>query len=72
MQKRRAAKTVEQKDLELTSSHKHTTIITIWEQPLKAKRNGQQTNSGDKVEYAKKKKKSKEKEENETEQIENK
>ena len=29
---------------------------TIWEQPLKAKKNGQQTNSGDKVEYAKKKK----------------
>ena len=34
---------------------------TIWEQPLKAKKNGQQTNSGDKVEYAKKKKKVKEK-----------
>ena len=45
---------------------------TIWEQPLKAKKNGQQTNSGEKVEYAKKKKKSQEKEENETGQIENK
>ena len=30
MQKRRAAKTVEQKDLELTSSHKHTRITTIF------------------------------------------
>ena len=44
---------------------------TIWEQPLKAKKNGQQTNSGDKVEYAKKKK-SQGKEENETGQTENK
>ena len=45
---------------------------TIQEQPLKAKRNGQQINSGDKVEYVKKKKKSQEKEENGTGQIENK
>jgi len=34
---------------------------TIQEQPLKAKRNGQQINSGDKVEYVKKKKKVKKK-----------
>ena len=44
---------------------------TIQEQPLKAKRNGQQINSGDKVEYVIKKK-SQEKEENGTGQIENK